>query len=113
MRQGEHSWRRVSLHYWCLGADPIWLFGREKCSRVFREKERHSGSKPGKLAHYVSARETDTEMEGEGDRERARVTSRGLISEANHFEQQRESPGWKISEQEERDSKGKDREGGE
>lgn len=33
-----------------------------------------------------------------------RVTSRGLISEVNHFEQQRESPGWKISEQEERDS---------
>lgn len=39
----------------------------------------------------------------ETERERARVTSRGLISEANHFEQQRESPGWKISEQEERD----------
>ena len=52
-------------------------------------------------------------MEGEGDGERVRVTSRGLISEANHFEQQRESPGWKISEQEERDSKEKDREGGE
>lgn len=40
-------------------------------------------------------------------RETERVTSRGLISEANHFEQQRESPGWKISEQEERDSKRK------
>lgn len=43
--------------------------------------------------------------ETERERERGRVTSRGLISEANHFEQQRESPGWKISEQEERDSK--------
>lgn len=53
----------------------------------------------------------DTEMESEGGREKARVTSRGLISEANHFEQQRESPGWKISEQEERDSKEKDGEG--
>lgn len=52
--------------------------------------------------HYERARETDTEMEGEGDRERVRVTSRGLISEVNHIEQQRESPGWKISDQEER-----------
>lgn len=34
------------------------------------------------------------------------MTSRGLISEVNHFEQQRESPGWRISEQEERDSDG-------
>lgn len=46
-------------------------------------------------------------MEGEGDRERVSATSRGLISEINHFEQQRESPGWKISEQEERDSQRK------
>lgn len=55
-------------------------------------------------------------MEGEGDREReserVRVTSRGLISEVNHFEQQRESPGWKISEQEERDSQRERRGGG-
>lgn len=36
----------------------------------------------------------------EGERGKGRVTSRGLISEVNHFEQQRESPGWKISEQE-------------
>lgn len=45
-------------------------------------------------------REIDTELEDEEDRESVRVTSRGLISEVNHFEQQRESPGWKISEQE-------------
>lgn len=51
-------------------------------------------------------RETDGERERDRDRERKRerVTSRGLISEVNHFEQQRESPGWKISEQEARDS---------
>lgn len=48
----------------------------------------------------------------ETQRERARVTSRGLISEANHFERQRESPGWMISEQEESDSKEKDGKGG-
>lgn len=42
--------------------------------------------------------------------ERVRVTSRGLISEVNHFEQQRESPGWKISEEEEMDGGGGKRE---
>lgn len=36
-----------------------------------------------------------------------RVTSRGLISEVNHSERQRESPGWKISEREERHSQRK------
>lgn len=62
---GEQSWRRVSLHSRCLGADPIRLFGREKCSQVFRENERYSGSKPGKLAHYERTRETDTERQTE------------------------------------------------
>lgn len=38
---------------------------------------------------------------------RVRVTSRGLISEVNHSEQQRESPGWKISERAERHSQRK------
>lgn len=69
------------------------------------ERKRDTGSKPGKLAHYKKARETDREMEGEEDRQK--VTSRGLISEVNHFEQQRESPGWKISEREERVSQRK------
>lgn len=51
-------------------------------------------------------RGTCTEMEGEGHTGRVRVTRRGLISEVKHFEQQRESPGWKISEPEERDGEG-------
>lgn len=38
---------------------------------------------------------------------RVRVTSSGLISEVNHSERQRESPGWKISEREERHSQRK------
>lgn len=39
-----------------------------------------------------------------------RLTNRALISKVNHFEQQREFPGWKISEQKEINSE-KDRRG--
>lgn len=63
---GEPRHRQVGFHCRCLGADLIWLFGREKCSRVFRETQRYSGSKPGKLAQYERAGETETE--GESDK---------------------------------------------
>lgn len=41
----------------------------------------------------------------EGSEGRGRETCKRLISGANHYEQQRESPGWNISVQEERDNR--------
>lgn len=71
---------------------------RERETLWFKARENwHTVRERGRLIQRWRLRKTEGE--------RVRVTSRGLISEANHFELQRESPGWKISEQEEKDSK--------
>jgi len=97
--------------------------GGESASTTAAWEQIWSGCLEEKSVSKSSERKRNTLVQSQGNwhtmRERGRqiqkwrvrVTSRGLISEVNHSEQQRESPGWKISEQEERDSQIKMRRG--